>query len=106
MKPTPQINHNQRERGSRCDNGTRRSKRRFLLTDYNYRPTPETEMSSSPGRRVIKSPAFHKLSSEFFGAETSRDYVVELLFFILITGIAAWPVVSMLIAVIRMIRNY
>ncbi len=63
-------------------------------------------MSSSAGRPVTKSPAFHKLSSEFFGAETSRDYVAELLFFILITGIAAWPVMSMLIAVIRLIRNY
>jgi hypothetical protein len=51
-------------------------------------------------------PAFHKLSSEFFGAKTSPDYIAELLFFILITGIAAWPVVSMLIAVTRLIRNY
>jgi len=54
----------------------------------------------------MKAPAFHKLSSKFLGGETSRDYVAELLFFILITGIMAWPVVSMLIAVIRMIRNY
>ena len=63
-------------------------------------------MNSSVGWRPTESPAFHKLSSEFFGAETSRDYVAELLFFILITGIAAWPVVTMLIAVIRLIRNY
>ena len=61
---------------------------------------------STAGRPAIKSPAFHKLSSEFFGAETSRDYVAELLFFILIAGIAAWPLISMLIAVTRMIRNY
>ena len=57
-------------------------------------------------RPTIESPGFHKLSSEFLGAETSRDYVAELLFFVLITGIAAWPVASMLIAVVRMIRNY
>ena len=63
-------------------------------------------MSSSAGRPVTRSPAFHKLSSEFLGAEASRDYDAELLFFILITGLAAWPVMSMLIAVIRMIRNY
>ena len=63
-------------------------------------------MNSSADWRATKSPAFHKLSSEFFGAEASRDYVAELLFFTLITGIAAWPVMSMLIAVIRMIRNY
>jgi len=28
------------------------------------------------------------------------------LFFILITCLAAWPIMSMLIAVVRMIRNY
>src|SRR6266702_6031860 len=101
MKSILQINHKQR--GSRRDNCARRGNRRLLLTDYNYRPTGETEMNSSPGRPVIKWPAFHRLSSEFFGAETSRDYVAELLFFILITGIAALPFVSMLIAVIRLI---
>ena len=63
-------------------------------------------MNSSAGRSATKSPAFHKLSSEFFGAEISRDYIAELLFFVLITGIAAWPIVSMLIAVIRLVRNY
>ena len=66
----------------------------------------ESQVNSSAGWRATKSPAFHKLSSEFLGGETSRDYVAELLFFILITGIAAWPVVSMLIAVTRLIRNY
>ena len=61
---------------------------------------------STAGRPAIKSPPFHKLSSEFLGAETSRDYVAEFLFFVLITCLAAWPVMSMLIAVVRMIRNY
>ena len=104
MKPILQINHKQR--GSRRDNRARRGHQSFPLTDYNYRPTAEAEASSLAVRPATKAPAFHKLSSKFFGAETSRDYVAELLFFILITGIAAWPVVSMLIAVIRMIRNY
>jgi hypothetical protein len=104
MKPILQINHKQR--GSRRDNRARRRHQSFPLTDYNYRPTAETEAISPTSRPAIKSPAFHKLSSEFLGAETSRDYVAELLFFVLIIGIAAWPVVSMLIAVVRMIRNY
>ena len=104
MKPIVQINHKQC--GSRLDKRERRRHQSFPLTDYNYRPTAEAEASSLAVRSVTKAPAFHKLSSKFFGAETSRDYVVELLFFILITGIAAWPVVSMLIAVIRLIRNY
>ena len=104
MKPVLQINHKQR--GLRRDNRVRRNYRSFPLTDYNYRPTAETQVSSSAGRPATKSPAFHKLSSEFLGAETSRDYIAELLFFLLITGIAAWPVMSMLIAVTRLIRNY
>jgi|SRR5919201_1381113 hypothetical protein len=104
MKPIFQISHKQR--GSRRDNRERRSYQSFPLTDYNYRPTAETQLNSSAGRPAIKSPAFNKFSSVFLGAETSRDYVAELSLFILITGFAAWPVISMLIAVIRMIRNY
>jgi len=104
MKPILQINHKQR--GSRRDDRARRNRQSFPLTDYNYRPTAESRVNPSVGRPATKSPAFHKLSSKFLGAEASRDYVAELLFFILITGLAAWPVMSMLIAVIRMIRNY
>ena len=104
MKPILQINHKQRR--SRRDNRARRRYQSFPLTDYNYRPTAEAEASSLAGRPATKAPAFHELSSEFLGAETSRDYLAELLFFVLIIGLAAWPVVSMLIAVVRMIRNY
>jgi hypothetical protein len=104
MKPTLQINH--KDRGSPRDDRARRGRQSFPLTDYNYRPTPDAEAISPAGRPAIKSPAFHKLSSEFLGAETSRDYVAEFLFFILITCLAAWPIMSMLIAVVRMIRNY
>ena len=104
MKPTSQISHT--ERASRHDNHAPRKHSSFPLTNYNYRPTAKNQVSSSAGRPATKLPAFHKLSSEFFGAESSRDYIAELFFFILITGIAAWPVMSMLIAVTRLIRNY
>ena len=104
MKPILQTNHKQR--GSRRDNLALRSHQSFPLTDYNYRPTPEAQMGFSADQPAAKFPAFHKLSSEFLGTETSRDHVAELLFFILITCLAAWPVMSMLIAVVRMIRNY
>jgi hypothetical protein len=104
MKPIPQISHN--NRGSRRDNRVRRSHQSFPLTDYNYRPTAEAKAISPAGRPSTRSPAFHKLSSEFLGTELSRDYIAELSFFILITGVASWPVMSMLIAVARLIRNY
>lgn len=104
MKPILEINDKQR--GSRRDDRARRSHKSFPLTDYNYHPTAESQVNSSALWRTTKSPAFHELSSEFLGAETSRDYVAELLFFVLITCLAAWPVMSMLIAVVRMIGNY
>ena len=105
MKPILQINHKQRR--SRRDNRARRRYQSFPLTDYNYRPTSEAaEAIPTADRQTIESSGFYKLSSEFLAAETSRDYVAELSFFVLITGIAAWPIVSMLIAVVRMIRNY
>jgi hypothetical protein len=104
MKPILQTNHKQR--GSGRDNRARRGHQSFPLTDCNYRPTAETQVNSCVGRPATKLPAFHKLSSEFLGAERSWDYVAELLFFVLIAGIAAWPLISMLIAVTRLVRNY
>ena len=104
MKPIVQIDHKQC--GSRLDKRGRRRHQSFPLTDYNYRPTAEAEAIPTVDREALESPGFYKLSSEFLAAETSRDYAAELSFFVLITGIAAWPIVSMLIAVVRMIRNY
>jgi hypothetical protein len=94
MKPIPQISPSQH------------ASRNFPLTDYSFQATADAKSGSSAVGPAKKAPAFHKLSSEFFGAEASRDFFAELLFFILIAGIAAWPVMSMLIAVIRLLRNY
>jgi hypothetical protein len=94
MKPKFQINHNQHV------------SRSFPLTDYSFQTIADAKSSSSAVLPATKSPAFHKLSSEFFGAERSREYIAELLFFILIAGIAAWPIMSAVVAIIRLIRNY
>jgi hypothetical protein len=96
MKPTPQISSNQRKRRS------------FPLTDYQY----QTNALSADRAAAAKTPAtrelqtFRKVSTEFFATEIPRDYVAELLFFILITGIAAWPVISSMVAITRLVRNY
>jgi hypothetical protein len=86
--------------------GERRSHRTFPLTDYNYHPTAEAETMLATRQPTNRPPAFHRLSSGFFGGETSRDYVAELSFFILITCLAGWAVISTVISVVRMIRNY
>jgi hypothetical protein len=94
MKPTIQISPSQH------------ASRSFPLTDYSFQATADAKSSSSAVLPATKAPAFHRLSSEFFGAEASRDYVAEFLIFILIAGISAWPIISTLVAVTRLVRNY
>ena len=96
MKPSPQISSNQ---------GKPRS---FPLTDYHY------QTSALPAARAIAKKTlsaselktFRKLSTEFFSNETPRIYIAELFLFILITGIAAWPIISSMVAITRLVRNY
>ena len=90
MKPTPQISHNQHAG--------------FPLTDYNYQPTADAKITG--GRPARKLPAFYRLSHEFFGAETSWDFMTNFLVFTVIGLISAWPIVSMIVAVTRLVRNY
>jgi hypothetical protein len=94
MKPTIQISPRQH------------ASRSFPLTDYSFQATADTKSSSSAVRPAEKSPAFHKLSSKFFDTEMSRDYVTQFLLFTLIGGVSAWPIISMLVAVTRLVRNY
>jgi hypothetical protein len=96
MKPAPQISSSERKQRS------------FPLTDYQYQTS-----ASSADRAVARKMAaarelqtFRKLSTEFFATEIPRDYVAELFFFILITGIATWPIISSMIAITRLVRNY
>jgi hypothetical protein len=94
MKPTPQVSHNQH--GSRS----------FPLTDYNFRATVDAKSSCSAILPEKKSPAFHKLSSGFFGTEAYRDYVTNFLVFTVIALVTTWPIISMIVAVTRLVRNY
>ena len=90
MKPTPQISQN-RQAG-------------FPSTDYNFQTTGDPKSSCSNFSSAAKSPAFHKLSSEFFGAEAYHDYVTHFLVFTLLGLITAWPIFSSIVAVVEMAR--
>jgi hypothetical protein len=92
MKPTPQIGHTEHTR--------------FPLSDYNYQATVDPKSSCSNVFPEKKSPAFHKLSSEFFGVEESRHYVAEFSAFTVLGLITAWPIMSMVVAVTRLLGNY
>ena len=96
MKPTPQISSNER------------SQRTFPLSDYQYQTTALSadQAVAKKARTARELETFRKLSTEFFATEIPRDYVAELFFFMLITGIAAWPIISSLIAITRLVRNY
>jgi hypothetical protein len=94
MKQTPQISHNQRVQ------------RNAPLTDYNYQATVDAKSSCSTILPEKKLPAFYRLSSGFFGTEAYRAYVTDFLVFTVIGLITAWPIISMIVAVTRLLRNY
>ncbi|MGI9114569.1 MAG: hypothetical protein ACR2FX_05960 [Chthoniobacterales bacterium] len=56
----------------------------------------------------VSSPAelrrFRRLSGDFFGKETSRDYLKEFTLFSIIVAISAWPIVTMLRALGTLLR--
>lgn len=66
-------------------------------------------MNSTPQLTVNQSdrefPAFHTLSSEYFGAETDRNQATEFLIFTLLGLVTAWPIISMIVAVGQMFRS-
>ena len=70
--------------------------------DYNFQTTDDPKSSCSNVYPAKKSPGFHRLSSEFFGAEESRHHLVEFSAFTVLGLITAWPIISSIIAVARM----
>jgi hypothetical protein len=106
MKPTPQINF--RERSSRGESRALRAHGSFPLTDYQFRSSTDARSVSAllPGSTSLVSELhkFRKLSSEFLGDETSRDYVKEGILFTIIVAVSAWPIISMIGALARHVR--
>jgi len=86
--------------------GTQHARRSFPLTDYNFQATVDAKASSAAVRPATKAPSFHKLSSEFFGAEAYRDYVTNFLVFTVLGVITAWPIFLSIVAMARMARGY
>ena len=84
--------------------GQARKHRSFPLTEYNYRPTAETQTGFAASRPAKKSPGFHELSSEFFGVEESRHHLAEFSAFTVLGLITAWLIFSSIVAVVGMAR--
>jgi hypothetical protein len=52
--------------------------------------------------RPIFAPGFRDLSNEFLATEAKRNYVAEVLFFLVIVGVSTWPIVSMMQAMAQL----
>jgi len=105
MKTTPQISRQPSRLGD--ERSSSQSHSSHPLTDYHFRAPASTRESAGSSRKLTRpvfAPGFRDLSNEFLGAETKRNYVAEVLFFAIIVGVSAWPIVSMVQALGHLIR--
>ncbi|MEP7013952.1 MAG: hypothetical protein ABI925_00775 [Verrucomicrobiota bacterium] len=80
----------------------------FPLTDYHYQPTT-LETSHVAAKETLTTPELRglwRLSTGFFNAEAKLDYATELLGFSIITALSVWPIITTIVAITRMVRNY
>jgi hypothetical protein len=96
MKPLSQISLERKShRGEEMPVELRR---KHPATDCHYQPTGgsfrvanERLKQSTPA----PSPSFRQLSRKFLADEMKRDYLTEAFCFLIIAGVSAWPIVSM-----------
>jgi hypothetical protein len=72
------------------------------VTDSAYQTTGSDFRATSD--RLKLAPSFRDLSREFLGTEMKRDYVREVFFFVIIVGVSAWPIVSMIQALSVLVK--
>lgn len=100
MKPLAQISEQLRShRGEEAPAGSRP---RHPVTDCHYH-APAGNLRAANDRLRL-APSFRDLSSEFLATEMKRDYRAEALFFAVIVGISAWPIVSMVQAMTQLAK--
>jgi hypothetical protein len=77
--------------------------RQFPLIDVNfYGETRGSSLEVPPYRAELRR--FRNLSRDFWGKETPRDYAREITLFGLIVGVSAWPIVSMVRALLHLVK--
>jgi hypothetical protein len=63
--------------------------------------------AGSQGSKIsppVFAPGFRNLSNEFLGAETTRSFVAEALFFAIIVGVSVWPIALMVQALGQLLK--
>lgn len=107
MKPNSQISR-QLERLDE-EGSSSRLRSTHPLTDCQFQ-APATELQAGRAgndrklARPVFAPGFRDLSNKFLGAETTRNYVAEVVFFAIIVGVSAWPIVSMVQALGQLMK--
>ena len=77
------------------------------VVDYHFH-APAGNLRTANDRLQLAPPAFapsfRKLSSDYLATEMKRDYVAEALFFIVMVGISAWPMISLIEAMAQLVK--
>lgn len=107
MKPNSQISR-QLERLDQEDSSSRLRSNHPLIDYHFHAPASELQASGAGSShklaRPVFAPGFRDLSNKFFGTEAKRNYVAEVLFFVIIAGVSTWPIVSMVQALARLMK--
>jgi hypothetical protein len=81
---------------------TTRNSRSFPLVESNYQPMRLSRYEAGCGKSL--TPAFHKISSNYFQGEARRDFVAELCLFVAIIVTTAVPLFSVASALTEFCR--
>ena len=103
----PDSNKSRKDRRSEGNNSPSRRVRPLVDYSFHARTTelPATgARNANRSKRSVIATNFRHLSAEFLGAETTRNYLAELLFFAIIAGVSAWPAVSVVQALAQLTK--
>jgi hypothetical protein len=105
MKPLSQISR--QLRSVRGEQAPIESRVQYPVTDCHYHAANNAPRAANKNLKLsppVLAPSFRDLSNEFLAAETKRNYVIEALFFAIIVGVSAWPIVSMVRALSLLVK--
>ena len=77
------------------------------VTDYHFH-APASNLRAANNRLQFAppalSPSFRDLSSDFLATEMKRNYLAEALFFAVMVGVSAWPMVPLVEAMAQLAK--
>lgn len=82
------------------DRAQRSSLRNFPQTDYHFHAPTEDVVAVRDQHATVGSAelrAFRQISKDYLLEETHRGYTIEMMVLALVTGLIAWPLISLLI---------